>query len=252
MKTTRVLLTIAAMAAMASAAHAAFIVEAVGGLASGTNFAFGADTTAASTSIPSQAVGLTSTNSYFGGNGSNSAFAAFNAATADTYVFSYTPGSDTDNFSPTAGSLLGSTAGFGTETASGVAGGASGTYKVYITAPESTNVASTSQITVTGDGAPVFIPAFDFNNGGSGADQNPGVGFAGGANNAWALIGTVDLTAGSTYTVSVVANANFTVSQRVHGVMWELQPGARIPEPSSIGIAALAMLGTLAVVRRRR
>lgn len=245
MKTTRVLLTLAAIAAMGPAANAAFIVEANNGLATATNFSFGAETSPASLSTtPSFAVGLTSTGSIFSG-------AAVNVP--DTYIFSYTPGTDADNYAPAPGATLGSTTGFGTEVATGAVGGASGTYRVFLTVPASANVnPAGSQVTVTGDGAPIVIPALNLNNGGTGPDLDPGAPFVGGANNAWYLLGSVDLTAGNTYSVSLAANVNSFVSQRGAGVMWELVPGTPIPEPSTLGIAAIAMLSGLAVVRRKR
>ncbi len=200
------------------------------------NFSFGGDTTAASDSTPSAAVGLGLHQSIFGGNG---------VAFPDTYIMSYTPGTDADNYSPTVGSLLGSTTGFGTELASGIAGGGSGLYNVYITVPEASNVnVAGSKITVTGDGAPVVLDPMNLNNGGTGVDLDPGAAFVGGAINAWYKIGTVDLTAGSTYTLTMEANADSYVSQRLAGVMWEA-----IPEPT-----VLAMVGigsALMWVRRR-
>lgn len=201
------------------------------------NFSFGGDTTAASESTPSAAVGLGLHQSIFGGDG---------LVFPDTYIMSYTPGTDADNYSPTAGSLLGSTTGFGTELASGIAGGGSGLYNVYITVPESSNVnVAGSKITITGDGAPVVLGAVNLNNGGTGADLDPGAAFVGGAVNAWYKIGTVDLTAGSTYTLTMEANVNSFVSQRLAGVMWEA-----IPEPSSIAMIALVS-GCGLFIRRR-
>lgn len=205
------------------------------------NFSFGGDTTAASDSTQSFAVGLPAHQSLFGGNGSLS---------GDTYVMSYTPGTDVDNFSPAAGSLLGSTTGFGTELATGIAGGASGTYSVYITVPASTNVnAAGSNFTITGNGVPVTLNAVNLNDGGTGADLDPGPAFVGGANNAWFLLGTVDLTAGVTYTMTQDANANSFVSQRLAGVMWEAQ--TVIPEPTSFALISLGGVAMLLVSRRR-
>ncbi len=230
-------LPVLALAATAflGASQAAFIVEAhSSGLANG-NFAFGGDTTTASASTPSAAVGLAGTNSIFGGNGS----------TTDTYVFSYTPGTNADNFSPAAGSLLGSTTGFGTETATGIVGGGSGLYNVYWTSPSTTNVnVAGARMTITGDGAPIIIDPLDGNDGGTGADADPGPAFVGGGNNAWYLLGTVQLTAGNTYTVTQESNVASFVSMRAHAVMWEA-----IPEPSS---GLLALLGGLGFAARRR
>lgn len=200
------------------------------------NFSFGGDTTAASESTPSAAIGLPLHDSIFGGNGS---------AFPDTYVMSYTPGVDADNFFPAAGSLLGSTTGFGTEVSSGVVGGGSGLYNVYITVPDSTNVNAAGSIaTITGDGAPVVTGPLDLNSGGTGADLDAGPGFVGGANNAWLLVGTVPLTAGNTYTLTLEANVNSFVSQRLAGVMWEA-----VPEPATVTLLAF---GTIALIRRRR
>ena len=222
----------------ATTAQAAFIVEVHdSGLANG-NFSFGGDTTSASASVPSAAVGLVGTNSIFGGNG---------ATAADTYIFSYTPGTDADNFSPAAGSLLGSTTGFGTETASGVAGGASGMYNVYWTTPSSTNVnAMGANFTLQSDGPDVVVLSVNGNDEGTGADLDGGPAFVGGANNAWYKLGTVELTAGNTYTVTQEATENSFVSMRSHAIMWEA-----VPEPSAIALGMISLLSLLAVVRKR-
>jgi len=248
MKFTRTLglLAIATMACgmlAVSEANAAFIVNAD---TADAGFSFGGDTTSASSSIASAAVGTSGT-SLFGGNGSNANGNPFDPATADTYVFTYDL-NNADNFSPSAGSLLGSTTGFGTEFASGVVGGVSGTYNVYFTAPASTNVNPLgSLVTISNDGAPVTIAALNENNGSTGADLDPDPAFVGGANNSWLLIGTVDLTAGNSYSVTVAANTNSFVSQRAAAVMWELA----IPEPTTGCLLLVASMG-MAVIRRKR
>ena len=84
----------------------------------------------------------------------------------------------------------------------------------------------------------------NLNSGGTGADLDAGPGFVGGANNAWLLVGTVSLTAGNTYTLTLEAQVNSFVSQRLAGVMWEA-----IPEPATVTLLAF---GTIALIRRRR
>ncbi len=228
-----------AAALIAAPASAAFISNAS---TSDPSFSLGGDTTSASSSIASAAVG-TSGNSLFGGNG---------VADPDTYVFSYTPGTDADNFSPAAGSLLGSTTGFGTELASGVAGGGTGTYNVYWTTPASTNVnAAGADFTLESDGGDVSVLAVNGNNGGTGADLDPGAAFVGGANNSWYLLGTVTLTAGNTYTVTQEAVVNSFVSMRSSAIMWEAVASEPvIPEPTSAVLLA-GMFG-LGLVQRRK
>lgn len=231
----------AAVAASASITQAAYIVEVHSSGLGNATFSLGGDTTTVSTSIPSTAVGLTGTNSIFGGNGS---------AQMDTYVFSYTPGTNADNYAPTPGLVLGDKSGNPGpgHTATGAVGGVSGTYKVYFTTPETTGISGGgTDFTLTQNGAPVVVNDLDLNNGGTGPDTNASTGFSGGANNTWYLLGTVDLVAGNTYSVTQVAGANTFVSTRAHAVMWELQP---IPEPST---AALLAVGSLAMgIRRRR
>ena len=225
----------------ASVAQAAFVIEAhSSGKANATNFSFGAGQTTAGASVPSAAVGLTASNSVFGGDGN-----------PDTYVFSYTPGVDVDNTVFAPGTVLGSTTSFPGEgnVASGLPGGTAGLYNVYFTAPESTNVhADGSRFVITQDGAPIDLMTVVLNNTGTGPDTDPGSAFVGGANNAWFKLGTVSLTPGTTYTVTQSANSGSTfVSQRAHAVMFEA-----IPEPGTLALAVVAAAGLLFFGRRRK
>ncbi len=228
-----------------SPAHAAFVVGAHSSeKANATNFSFGGDTTSASPSTPSTAVGLTGTNSIFGGDGSAN----------DIYVFSYTLGTDADNTVFATGTVLGDSSaadvdGAGPtaptyanvpQLASGLAGGGSGLYKVYFTTPASTGVSSTSLFEITGDLGTVALNPVNLNSGGTGSGN--------GANNAWLHIATVPLTAGNTYGITMTSSATTFVSQRAHAVMWEF---IGIPEPSTFVLAGMGLFGTVMATRRR-
>lgn len=234
------LLSAAGVLAIASSAQAAFIVGAHSSEKGNANFT----STGGSASAPSAAVGLTGTSSLFGGTATD--------PVRDTYTFTYTPGTDADNTAFTTGEILGSTTGFpgNGNVATGLTGGVSGTYNVYFTAPESTNVSGGgSDFTLTQNGPSIVINDVDQNNGGTGPDTDPSADvFVGGANNAWFLLGTVNLEAGNTYTVTMEANSNTFVSQRAHAVMWEL--AAPIPEPAAVAMLGLG-LGGLGLRRRR-
>lgn len=212
-----------AVLAIAAPVQAEFLVEAHSSGLANANFAFGGDTTTASASIPSEAIGLTATNSLYSGDGVNF---------GDTYVYSYTPGTDADNLTIPVGTDLGNG-----DLATGLPGGGSGLYNVYITWPASTNVNPAGcSLTITSDGTDIVRDPVDMNDGGTGTP---------GGNNAWYLIADgIELTQGNTYTVTQVANVNSWVSMRSHGVMWEA-----VPEPISLSLLGF---GALFIHRRRR
>jgi len=197
--------------------QAAFVVEAHSSGLANANFSG----TARETDYPSKAIGLTASGSVFGSTDPAS----------HSYTYSYTPGVDVDNVPLSAGIDLGNG-----DLAMGLVGGSTGLYNVYITWPSATNVnLSGCRITVTSDGADIVLDPVDMNTGGSG---NPG------GNDAWLQIASgISLTSGVTYTVDQLANSTAYVSQRSHGVMWEV-----VPEPATL---ALMSLGVLCLCRRR-
>lgn len=181
----------------AAQAPAAFIVEAYSPGLANENFE-GVGTG----SLRSWAVGTTAGKSLFSGTGA--------AGSTDTYVYSYTPGVDIDNKAFNPGDDLRNG-----RTATGIIGGETGFYNVYITWPPTTNVGSTCTITITNDADDVVVAEVNMNTNGTGSP---------GASDAWWFIAErVELTAGKTYTVTQKADGSAYVSMRSHGVMWEAE-----------------------------
>lgn len=209
------------VALLTSHATATFIVEAHSGGLANANFVG----TKNESSAGSSAVGLTS--------GLGSVFGSAVYQQPADYLYQYTLDSDIDNYYPSYGVDFGNG-----DLATGLTGGVTGYYNVYITWGASTNVNPLGcKITVTSEGLGILHENVDMNTGGTGTP---------GANNAWWKIADyVLLTSGNTYTVRQESYGNDYVSQRSHGVMWEF---VEVPEPATL---LLIGFGALAFRRRR-
>lgn len=180
--------------------HGAYLIEIdTDGLDDGIltyspDFSFGGDTTAASQSAASSAIGLNGGDSIYGGNGT---------AFPDTYVYSYAPDSQTDNLFLTAAAPLGDG-----NYASGATGGGSGRYAIYATWPVTSNVnggPTHYQIDTLGDSISTSL------------DQN-------GRGNVWVKLGEIDYSSGP-ITVTQTSTSNTLVSMRAAGMLFELVSG---------------------------
>ncbi len=161
----------------------------------------------------------------------DSAYGSTVAETNDTYVFTYTLGTDADNTVYAAGEDLGN------NLASGLVGGGTGKYNAYATWPTSASAGIGATYTITNDGVAVVTAHIDQITGQSGSP---------GGTNGWLLIaGNVDLTAGNSYSITQVANGSGWTSMRSAGVMWEA-----VPEPATLTLLGLG--GLLLRSRRRR
>ena len=218
MKKIQVIALLVMIALVTTGAQAALIVETH---ESGKAFANFSGTPRYSTAT-SGAIGLTATSTAYGNT----------EDFPDTYVFSYTLGTDADNTAIAAGTDLGNG-----DLATGLTGGGSGFYNVYTSWPASTSVGGGPAIfTVTYDGGTV-VTSWDQNTGMSG---NPG------GTDAWLLIAEgIFLSEGSTYTVTQDATSDAWTSMRSAGVMWEA-----VPEPATLALLGLG--GLLLRSRRRR
>jgi hypothetical protein len=245
MKYTLSLLALAAAVGLASPASAAFLVEVRTGGVGNSNFALGPNmaATVSTSTATSPAVGTTpAIGSIFGGGSPSGT----TTPTPDEYLYSYTPGVDADNLSLATGTALNDDG----DRAFGLTGGASGTYRVYTTWPNTTNISTGNNPTnyALSDGMSTLLSTSvvqDF--------DSPGGLFG----NEWVLLGEVELTEGTTYTLSqtntqsivddgfgTITYSNGFVSMRASGVMFE-----RVPEPTT---ALLAALGLAAAGFRRR
>ncbi len=211
-------MTIVASLWLASTATAIFIIEIDtdgvddGVLTYNTHFAFGGDTTIASQSVASTAVGLTGGDSIFGGDG---------VMFPDTYHYTYSPASDGDNLPLAAGTPLNNDG----DVVSGVPAGASGDYRIYVAFPFSDNVSGgITYYTLSEPVGDVFYGNVDQTGGGPGAGDE------------WILLGTVNLFSGTDYTLKQTATSNTFVSMRASAVLFD--PVA-VPEPTSLVLLGL-------------
>lgn len=240
MRQTLLLATVLSAIAIATPSWAAFVIEIDtdgaddGPITYNSNFAFGGDTTTASTSSAANVVGLTGADSIFGGDGS---------AQADTYTYRYTPGVDGDNTVLASGTPLNDDGDFAT----GLVAGGSGTYNVYAAWPITNNVSGglTNFRLEDSMGASLFTTAVNQNSVNGFVDPANGQTFAGGE---WVLVGTADLLADETYTLFQETSNNTFVSMRASGVLFDQ---TTVPEPGTLALGGLAAAGML-VFRRYR
>ena len=227
MKKQLVTFTSLCLTLLVSQANAAFLIEIDtdgaddGPITYNSHFAFGGDTTTASTSVAALAFGLTPADSIFGGDGVNE---------PDTYVYRYDPTSDADNL-VTTGEVLGVDLAGNPVNGSGMVGGAAGDYRVYTTWPETTNVNSAGVDYTAVSGSNSFSVHVDQN--------DPAI------QNGWVYLGAITYDGSSGIILTQEAATNSFVSMRAAGALFE-----PIPEPATMIAVGMMLLGTIGFTRR--
>lgn len=227
----------AASFCVATSAQAAFLVDIdIDGADDGPityhpNFSFGGDTTTASTSSKSTAVGHNQADSIFGGDGANF---------PDTYLVTYHPAVDGDSID-----LSGQALNVWGDVGSSIVAGGSGDYAIYATWPHTNNVSDTATTFTLGEAAGdlasvtlnqnAAVPPRDVT-----GDGNPDPGSGG----EWIYLFTVTLDANTEYTLRQEAGTNTFVSMRASGYLFDA-----VPEPASLGLMGI---GGLALLSRKR
>jgi hypothetical protein len=243
MKQTLTMAALAAVLGLAQVASAAFIVETRSGGKGFANFDTPGTAPVSNSTATSPAFGVTpAIGSIFGG----AAPSGTSTPTPDTYTYRYTPGVDADNLTIPVGTVLSDDGDFGF----GMPGGITGTYRVYVTWPNTTNISAGNTPTnyKLTDGASTLLTAT------ANQDADSPGGLPG---SEWVLLGEVSLTAGTTYTLTqtntqsvvddgfgTITYSNGFVSMRASAAMFQL-----VPEPTS---AATALCGLVGLVARRR
>jgi hypothetical protein len=224
----------AASLCLATSAQASFIIDIDtdtlddGPIAYHPNFSFGGDTTTASTSAKSTAVGLAQADSIFGGDGVNF---------PDTYQVTYEPGVDGDNIN-LAGQALNDEGDLG----SAIVAGGSGEYRIYATWPATNNVSGgLVTFTLTDGNSNLFSVQINQNTAQGFINPTDGLLYSG---NEWIYVGTATLDAGTEYTLRQEAGSNTFVSMRAAGYLFDA-----VPEPASLGLMGM---GGLALLSRKR
>lgn len=185
------------------------------------DFSFGGDTTTAvASSLQATAFGLPTGDSIYGGDGSSF---------PDTYVYTYSPLTQTDNLALSAGINLGTG-----PLSTGLTGGIAGFYNVYAVWPNPSGgvTGGNTSYSITANG--VFQTSVSVN-------QNS-------VYDQWVYLATIAYSGLGNIVVTQTSSSNTFVSMRAAGMLFERSSTRNpVPEPSTwllmlSGLAGVAML----------